>query len=57
MKTNIFLITIEQMIDMTRSSCQVAESQNQKSVELERDALKNIIKKCESGLAFLDSQK
>lgn len=57
MKTNTFLITIEQMIDMTRSSCKVAESQNQKSVELERDALKNIIKKCERGLAVLDSQK
>ncbi|WP_153448754.1 hypothetical protein [Vibrio algicola] len=57
MKTNIFLITIEQMIDMTRSSCKVAESQNQESVELERDALKNIIKKCERGLAALDSQK
>ncbi|WP_417536312.1 hypothetical protein [Methylophaga sp.] len=57
MKTNIFLITIEQMIDMTRSSCRVAEEQNQNSEELERDALKNIIKKCERGLAVLDKQK
>ncbi|HAS6026238.1 TPA: hypothetical protein ACGVB5_002509 [Vibrio vulnificus] len=56
MKTSQFWVTVQQMADMTTSSCRVAKSKGQGTHDFERDQIRCLMKKCERQLLVLDEE-
>ncbi|MGL6026888.1 MAG: hypothetical protein ACRC0U_07360 [Vibrio sp.] len=56
MRTESFWTTVAQMGDMTTSSCRVLKSQDQNTVDFERDQIRCLLKKCEHQLRVLDEE-
>lgn len=56
MRTEQFWVTVQQMGEMTKSTCRVMESQGQASVEFEKEQIQHLITKCQRQLLVLSEE-